>query len=120
MNSGDELDALLGGGSGKKSNRAAVSSGAPSRSSKGGPSRAEIRSVMGKVASRASVCSKFSTGTVQLKITISSNGNVMNARTVGAFANTATGNCVEKAARKARFPRFKGRFHTFTYPVRVR
>lgn len=109
--SGDnELDRLLGVGSNSAKKRG--SSGTTVK-----PSRADIKAAMKQVASRAKACSRFAKGTVQLKMTIAGRGHVKASRVVGSFANTQAGDCVKKAARAAKFPKFSDPSFTFVYPV---
>ena len=72
---------------------------------------------MGPVAARAKACSKYSTGTVQLRVTVGNNGRVKSSKAMGSFAGTTAGKCVEMLARTAKFNPFTDPSFTFTYPV---
>jgi hypothetical protein len=86
------------------------------------PSKVVIGDVMRRFAQQAQACavSEYSTGTVQLRITVLNNGAVESSTTVGSFANTATGKCVETIAKNVEFPEFEDPSFTFTYPVTLR
>lgn len=113
-----ELDALLGG----SPKRPQVTNSAPAATSDqtDTPSKAVVRSAMNPVVAKAKSCSRFSTGTVQLKVTVGSNGRVQESSALGSFANTTAGKCVEMMARTAKFPKFSEPSFTFTYPVVLR
>ena len=59
-------------------------------------------------------------GLASVQITIGRNGRVKGAKVKGVFSGTPTGSCVKKAARGARFPKFKGTPITITYPFILR
>ncbi|MCP4678027.1 MAG: hypothetical protein GY854_21435 [Deltaproteobacteria bacterium] len=112
--SGNELDTLLGG-SGKKEPKKkekATDSDLPKR-----PSKVDVKAAMGPVSSKARACSRYSTGTVQLKVTVGANGRIKLSKSMGSFAGTTAGKCVEMLARTAKFSAFKDPSFTFTYPV---
>jgi hypothetical protein len=44
---------------------------------------------------------------------------VTNAVVTGQFAGTPIGGCVARAARNARFPRFRQATFTINYPFRI-
>jgi hypothetical protein len=115
----DELDTLLGGSNPEKKQdnegKAAVGEaddGIPRR-----PGKEDVKEVMGTVVSKAKTCSKYSTGTVQVRITVGNDGRVAKSETLGSFANTTAGKCVEMIARTAKFTQFKDTSFSFTYPV---
>lgn len=114
---GDDLDSLIGT---RPSSSASSRDTSEKQSSSKRPSRSEIMSAMGPVASQASSCARFAKGTVQIRITVASDGRVQSARSLGGFAGTNTGQCVEAAAKTARFPSFDGSPFTFTYPITIR
>ncbi len=113
---GNELDELLGGGGSKKADpkkqAKATDDGLPKR-----PSKAEVKTAMGPVVAKAKACARYSTGTVQLRMTVGSNGRVKLSKSMGSFANTTAGKCVEMIGRTAKFSKFKDPSFTFTYPV---
>ena len=55
-------------------------------------------------------------GKARIKVVIHRNGKVARTTVKGVFASSPTGKCVKRAASSARFPRFKGRPITITYP----
>jgi hypothetical protein len=55
-------------------------------------------------------------GKARIKVVIGRNGKVSRTTVKGVFAASPTGKCVKRAASSARFPRFKGRPITITYP----
>jgi len=59
-------------------------------------------------------------GLASVQITIGRAGRVTSTKVKGVFAGTPTGACVQKAARSARFPKFKGTPITITYPFILR
>lgn len=114
----NELDSLLGGGqkdAEPKKEAAAAGSGLPSQ-----PDRADVQKAMGSVTTRAQACSKYSTGTIQLKLTVGNNGKVKSAEALGAFAGTTAGKCVEMLARAAKFPKFSDPTFSVTYPITLK
>jgi hypothetical protein len=59
-------------------------------------------------------------GMVMTAITVSgSSGRVTNAVVSGQFAGTPVGSCIARAARAARFPRFRNAVFSVTYPFRI-
>jgi hypothetical protein len=84
------------------------------------PGREDISAAMGPVAREATACSKYASGTVQLRITVASDGKVEKCRSLGGFADTRTGKCVEDLAKTAKFHKFEDQSFTFTYPITVR
>ena len=116
-NSKDELDSLLSGGKKKKEKSKAV---AKSKSSEKPDklTKADIKKAMQPVQKRAQkMCAKYSTGAVQVSITVGSNGRVKSAKPKGSFAVSKAGKCVAMTARTARFPSFKASKQTFLYPI---
>lgn len=117
-----ELDSLLGGSNEKKKEEEKKS--AQSGSGGGQPaklSRADINKAMGPVRARAQkMCAKYSTGVVQVKVTVGGNGRVKSASSLGAFANSKAGKCVAMAARTAKFPKFSSGSQSFTYPITLK
>jgi hypothetical protein len=113
--SGDELDALIGG-----SQKGTDKSEAKKESGGGQPTKADVKAAMAPVAAKAQSCSKYSTGTVQLKITVNNSGKVQQSQAIGSFANTTAGKCVEMIARTAKFPKFTDPSFTFTYPITLK
>ncbi len=111
---GDELDALLGGKKKKEESKKAAPSG-PTK-----PTKVDVKTAMGPVSARAKSCAKYSTGTVQLKITVGSNGRVKSSKAMGSFAGTTAGKCVEMIGRTAKFSAFSDPKFTFTYPITLR
>ena len=113
-----ELDALLSGSTKRPIPERASSSdsgGMPNI-----PTKSQVKAAMGPVAAKAKSCSRFSTGTVQLQVTVGNNGRVKESKALGSFANTTAGKCVEMMARTARFSKFSESAFTFTYPVILR
>ena len=84
------------------------------------PSKADVKSVMGRVTARAAKCSKYSKETVQVKLVVGSNGRVKKATAQGSAAGTTAGKCVEMLARTAKFPKFADPSFTVIYPVVLR
>ncbi len=111
---GNVLDELLGGSSKKETAKKekATDSGLPKR-----PSKVDVKSAMRPVVAKARACSRYSTGTVQLKVTVGTNGRVKVSKSLGSFAGTTAGKCVEMLARTAKFSAFKDPSFSFTYPI---
>lgn len=84
------------------------------------PSRAQVKTAMRPIMSRAAKCAKYSKGTVKLKITVGSNGRVTSSSPVGGNAGATAGNCVAMIARTAKFPRFSNPSFTFNYPIKLK
>ncbi len=84
------------------------------------PSRGDVKNAMRPIASQAAKCSKYSKGTVKLKITVGSNGRVTSSSPVGGTAGATAGNCVAMIARKAKFPKFSNPSFTFNFPVKLK
>ncbi len=101
------------------------SSSAPAASSSNLPetlSRGNIQKGMRSIKGQVQGCyDRFKVpGLASVQITIGRNGRVKGAKVKGVFSGTPTGSCVKKAARGARFPKFKGTPITITYPFILR
>jgi hypothetical protein len=60
-------------------------------------------------------------GMASVAVTIEPTGKVSNAKTLGDFAGTPTGTCVEDAIREAAvFPPFSGTAQSIVYPFILR
>ncbi|MCP4675374.1 MAG: hypothetical protein GY854_07695 [Deltaproteobacteria bacterium] len=111
----EELNDLLGSGKSAPTKKKKASSS----SGRGKPTRADVMAAMGPVSRQAMSCSKFARGTVQLRVTVGSNGRVKKSRPVGSFSGTNAGKCVAMVAKGARFSPFGDPSFSFTYPVRL-
>ncbi len=123
----DELDSLLGAPIVKKekpapNTKAKTKETKPAAASSAAstPTKAEVRSAMGPIARKAQTCSKYSTGTVQLKITVGNSGRVKRTQALGTFSNTTAGKCTEMIARTVKFKPFSAPSFTYTYPITLR
>ncbi len=83
-------------------------------------SQADITRVMAGVKTRSKDCARQlgQKGIAELKLVVSKDGNVTDAKVGGKLANTPLGACIEKAARAASFPRSAGL--RFDYGIDVR
>jgi hypothetical protein len=83
-------------------------------------SQADIARVMAGVKARGKDCARQlgQKGIAELKLVVSKDGSVTDARVSGKLANTPVGACIEKAARSASFPRSPGL--RFDYGIDVR
>lgn len=120
-----ELDDLLGsgGGAAKAAKPKPPSGGESSGSSSSGGagatlSRADVQNGMNSVAARVQACGGGESGTVTLKVVISSTGSVISASPTGAHAGTSVGNCAARAVRAARFPKSSQNL-TVRYPFKL-
>jgi predicted Zn finger-like uncharacterized protein len=78
----------------------------------------QIRSGMGKVRGRVKGCfNKYGIhGKVKVRITVGCNGRVKGASAKGSHSGTPLGRCIQNAVRRAKFPKFKKKSRSFTYP----
>lgn len=113
---GSSLTALLrhaGGGGG----------GSAASGGRGLPKRltsADIRRGVGRVLGSARACYKRYrvAGRCRVRVVVSgATGRPASVRVLGSFASTATGRCVERAFRRARFRRFRASRQSFVFPV---
>ena len=110
-----ELDSLLGAPKKTDTEKKAT---APADTTPTQMSKSDIQQAMNPVAARAqTMCAKYSTGSVQVRVTVANTGRVQSSEAVGAFANSTAGNCVAALVRTAKFPKFKDATQTFTYPI---
>jgi hypothetical protein len=80
------------------------------------PSRAQILSGIRGVLPSAKACGQGKGGTAQARITVSGNtGRVSNVTVTGV--DTAVGNCISNALRRARFPKFSKPTFNISYPI---
>jgi predicted Zn finger-like uncharacterized protein len=118
----DLLEAALGGGGGGM----AAPMAAPRATGGGGsglpeqPSRDAVASALRSVAGPVRSCGAGQRGTANTTIVISgSTGRVQSARVAGQFAGTPVGQCVARAVRAARFPRFSRPTFSVTFPYSI-
>ena len=122
---GDALDSLIdsaigGKAAGAKPKKAA----APAAGAAGDADLPEqlamnqIRGGMQKVRGNVQACyDKYQIeGTATVKLSIKGDGTVQEVMIKGKFLGTDTGTCVANAVKGARFPKFKGKDMTITYP----
>ncbi len=113
-------------GSSRSSSRSSASSRSkPASSSSNLPetlSRNDIQKGMRSIKGKVQGCyDRYKVpGLASVQITIGRAGRVTSTKVKGVFAGTPTGACVQKAARSARFPKFKGTPITITYPFILR
>ncbi len=111
----EDLDALLGGP--KKKARSARKPASQQPAGLSTPDRQQVKQAMAPVARKAQMCSKYSTGTIQLKLVVNNSGRVVSSKALGPFAGTNAGKCVEMLARTAKFPNFSEPSFTVNYPI---
>jgi hypothetical protein len=80
-------------------------------------SRQDVVAGMKPVINKAGSCSQYATGTVKVRVTVNENGRVQQAQSLGEFANTKAGRCVEIITRVAKFPEFQSPPVTIDYPI---
>ncbi len=97
-----------------------VASGKKAQELPKSPSRADVKSAMQPVQSKAAKCAKYSKGTVQLKIVVTNDGRVQSSSPVGGSADQTAANCVSMIARTARFPKFKDPTFSINYPITLK
>jgi hypothetical protein len=83
-----------------------------------GPSREQVRSSMEAVRPALAECAAGRHGLAQVQVTVSPSGRVRAVRVTGAFAGSAEGSCMARAARGAQFAAFEGEPFTAQYPYR--
>lgn len=121
---GDALDSLI-------DNALGGSAPAPGKPAKAAPARAaadpslpkqltmnQIRKAMRAIKPRVTACyDKYQIeGTARVKLSIAPAGKPSSVKVKGKFFGTDTGNCVAKAVRRARFPKFSGKQMSITFP----
>ena len=104
---GESLDDLLGAAGDKAGAQKAADAPKPEKKSL---TSGDIKSAMGPLSKRAQACqgSTGATGSVAIKVVVSSNGKVKSAEATGSFAGSPAGECVAKVARQASFPAWDG------------
>ncbi|MCA9670114.1 MAG: AgmX/PglI C-terminal domain-containing protein, partial [Myxococcales bacterium] len=118
----DSLNALIDGALGGKApaapKKAASKAAAPDPSLPSQLNMNQIRTVMRKIRGRVQGCyDKFQIeGRATARVQIAPSGRVKSVVIKGKFFGTDTGNCVAKAVRGARFPKFSGKMMTIKYP----
>ena len=120
----DSLDDLIDGaltGSKKRRPRKKAPA-APDENLPESLTKSQIQGGMRKTKNRVQACyDRFKVpGLARVSITIGRKGRVTSAKVKGVFAGTPTGDCVKKATKGARFPKFKGSPITITYPFILR
>jgi hypothetical protein len=82
--------------------------------------KVQVQAGMNTVADNVRRCAVSRTGTIMIHAKISGeSGRVMSTRVTGDFAGTPEGSCAARAARRARFPRFRQKSLNVQYPFRV-
>lgn len=127
----NDLDQLLAGATDRvktkrsssgSGNADAVQAAVGSGESSGGselpeqPSRSQVRRAMGSVAGQVMACRSLveSQTRVNATVSVASSGSVQNANVSGGSPQVQQ--CVQRAVRRARFPRFQRSTFTVTYP----
>ena len=118
----DLIDGALTGGKKKPRKKKAAAPAASSENLPDTLTKSQIQGGMRKTKTRVQACyDRFKVpGLARVSMTIGRKGKVTAAKVKGVFAGTPTGDCVKKATRGARFPKFKGSPITFTYPFILR
>jgi hypothetical protein len=82
--------------------------------------KTDVVNGMNKVKPKVAACFRrfHVPGTVSVNVAIARSGDVSSATTVGAFASTPTGACVEAAVKTATFPKSDGL--TTAYPFELK
>jgi len=82
------------------------------------PSQQQIESSLHAIDPAFAACrDRGGSGSVQLDLIIVDKGTVGSAKIIGALAHTPAGDCLEAAARNARFPHFHGAPIRFIWPI---
>ncbi|MDH3485610.1 MAG: zinc-ribbon domain-containing protein [Myxococcales bacterium] len=124
---GNNLDALMdevvgGSSSGPKKTATTTSkSSSPDSSLPDAPSRNDVKTALQGVSGGVKTCRQDSGGTAAVDVTFSgSTGRVSRAKvTSGPFKGTPVGQCVERAVKRARVPRFKQSSFKVKFPYRL-
>jgi len=114
----DQLDDLLSSAVNRKtdSKKESESTGGQDDGLPEKLSREQINSGMRSIVPRVKTCARYGKGTVNVEVSITNNGRVSRANPLGAFSNTPAGKCVAMMVRMAKFPKFKRKVITLTYP----
>jgi len=84
------------------------------------PGRDQVRAALSAVQTAVAACGGGQHGMAMTAITVGgSTGRVSNAVVSGQFAGTPVGSCVARAARGARFPRFRNPTFSVSFPFRI-
>jgi hypothetical protein len=79
-----------------------------------------VRAALTAVQAAVTACGGGEHGLAMTAITVAgSSGRVTNAVVSGQFAGTPVGSCVARAARGARFPRFRNDTFSVSFPFRL-
>ena len=117
----DLIDGALAGGK-KPKRRKPAAAAAPASNLPETLTKSEIQKGMRGTKAKVQGCfDRFKVpGLARVQITIGRRGRVTGAKVKGVFAGTPTGDCLSRAAKTARFPKFKGSPITITYPFILR
>lgn len=85
-------------------------------------STSAIKDALKPVVAEANKCfNKFGVaGTAKLRMTVMGDGTIAKYEQQGDFANTPTGECIDKSIEKAAFPRTKKPQTSFVYPITLK
>jgi predicted Zn finger-like uncharacterized protein len=125
---GDDLDALLDGATGGRSEKRSAAPREAPPPPADDPSlpeqlqRGDIVSGMSAVSSRVHGCfEQYKVpGTAMVALVIAKSGRVQSANVQGALAGTPTGDCVGRAVKGASFKKFRGSSMSISYPFILR
>ena len=118
------LDALMDeviGGSSAKTQKKSSSSSSSGSNLPAAPSRDDVKRALTGVSGAVRGCKKGDSGTALVSVTFSgSTGRASKTKVVsGPFKGTPVGACIEKAAKRARVPRFKQSTFNVKFPYRL-
>lgn len=84
------------------------------------PGRDQVGAALRAVQTAVGACGAGEHGMATTQITVDgASGRVTNAVVSGQFAGTPVGSCVARAARSARFPRFRNPTFSVSFPFRL-
>ncbi len=120
----NNLDALMDeviGGSSSTDNKKSASSSSSSASLPEAPSRDDVKRALAGISGAVRSCKKDESGTALVSVTFSGKTGRASGADVasGPFKGTPVGACIEKAAMRARVPRFKQSTFNVKFPYRL-
>jgi predicted Zn finger-like uncharacterized protein len=114
------MDEVIGGSSATDQKKSAASSSSGSNLPEA-PSRDDVKRALAGISGAVRSCKKDESGTALVSVTFSGKTGRASSADVasGPFKGTPVGACIEKAAMRARVPRFKQSTFNVKFPYRL-
>ena len=115
------MDEVIGGSSAKEESKSTAASSSSGSSLPDVPSRDDVKRALTGVSGAVRNCGEGASGTAVVSVTFSGKTGRASSADVasGPFKGTPVGACIEKAAKRARVPRFKQSTFNVKFPYRL-